>query len=91
MTYLESLINFTSRPLSHEAVTIYFLIFFIIGSIIWIFALLDVIKREFETQNQKIIWMLVVLLGSSVGAIVYYIYLYAYANTNNNKNREMVK
>lgn len=45
----------------------------IIGFILWILALIDILKSDFRGQNDKLIWALVVLLGSFVGAILYFL------------------
>ncbi len=42
----------------------------ILTMIIWLFALVDVLRNEF-TGNNKLIWILVVLLGSIVGGTLY--------------------
>lgn len=63
-------------------------IFWIIGMIIsllafilWIFMLIDVIKRdddEFPHMNkdQKLLWILIVVLTGWIGAIIYYFTVY---------------
>ena len=51
------------------------LIFFaaIIGSIVfWILMIVDVVKREFPKQDDKTIWILIVVLTGIIGAIIYY-------------------
>jgi ABC-type Fe3+-siderophore transport system permease subunit len=54
------------------AMFIFFFIISIAGLIFWIFMLIDCIKREFGTENEKIIWILVLALTGAIGAIVYY-------------------
>lgn len=39
--------------------------------VIWILALVDIVKNEFEGQN-KLIWALVVALTGIIGAIIYF-------------------
>ena len=39
---------------------------------LWIFTLVDILRNEF-TGNNKLIWVLVVLFGSVVGAILYFL------------------
>ena len=41
--------------------------------IFWIFMLVDVIKRKFKTENDKIVWILVVALTNWIGALIYYL------------------
>lgn len=50
-----------------------FFIFAIIGFIIWILALTDILKSEFRGQNDNLIRALVVLLGSFIGAFLYFL------------------
>jgi hypothetical protein len=40
--------------------------------IFWIFMIVDVAKRDFKKENDKIVWILVVVLASYIGAIIYY-------------------
>lgn len=54
---------------------LFWFIFFIAGillTIFWIFMLVDVTKREFKKEDDKIVWVLVVALTGIIGAIVYY-------------------
>jgi uncharacterized membrane protein YidH (DUF202 family) len=50
----------------------------IIGLALWIWALIDVIRREFPEENDKTIWLVVLIVSfvvglSLIGAIVYLI------------------
>lgn len=38
---------------------------------VWIFALVDVVRRDFYRQNDKIVWALIILLAPVVGSILY--------------------
>ncbi len=40
--------------------------------IFWIMMIVDVAKRKFPEQNQQLVWILVVVLASYLGAIIYY-------------------
>ncbi len=51
--------------------TIY-LLFALIPIILWIFALVDILKNEFTGSN-KIVWLLVVILLPVIGAVLYFI------------------
>jgi len=52
---------------------IFFLIIGLISFIIWLLMLIDAIRRKkWENENEKVIWLLVIILGNVVGAIVYY-------------------
>jgi prolipoprotein diacylglyceryltransferase len=44
----------------------------IIGFIFWIFMIVDVAKRNFKNENDKILWILVVILAGIIGALIYY-------------------
>ena len=44
----------------------------ILGLIFWIFMLVDVIKRDFKKENDKLLWILIVVLTGLIGAIIYY-------------------
>ena len=40
--------------------------------VFWIMMIIDVVKREFLKSDDKIIWLLVVILAGQIGAIIYY-------------------
>lgn len=44
----------------------------LIGFIFWIVAIIDVVKRDFPGENDKLIWVLVVVLANWVGALIYW-------------------
>ncbi len=44
----------------------------ILAFIFWIFMIIDVAKRKFQTDGEKIAWVLVVILAGILGAIIYY-------------------
>ena len=51
----------------------------IAGIILWIFMLIDLIKRPseaFNSENEKLLWVFVLLFGSYIGAIIYYFLVY---------------
>ena len=54
-----------------------FLILFLLigvgGSIVWIMALVDLLKNTRLEGTDKIVWLLVVILLQLVGAIIYYV------------------
>jgi len=77
---MKTLISF--NPLALFFLPIFF-IFFIWGTIIlimigitifWIWMLIDLLKRDFPTtkENEKIIWLLVLLFTYWLGALIYY-------------------
>lgn len=40
--------------------------------IFWIIALIDATRRDFKDSNEKIMWVLVILLAQVIGALVYW-------------------
>lgn len=40
--------------------------------VFWIMMIVDVAQRKFSEQNQQLVWILVVVLASYIGAIIYY-------------------
>ena len=42
------------------------------GLVFWVVMLIDVVGRKFSKEDDKIIWVLVVVLAGIVGALVYY-------------------
>lgn len=48
-----------------------FLLLFVAGTILWIWVLVDCATKEPSEGNDKIIWILVILLGQLIGALIY--------------------
>lgn len=48
------------------------MLFMIAVMILWIWAIIDVAKREFKKSDNKTLWLLVVILAGWIGAIIYY-------------------
>jgi len=44
----------------------------ILSIIFWIFMLVDSVKRKYKENNDKIVWVLIIVLVGLIGAIVYY-------------------
>jgi hypothetical protein len=42
------------------------------GTALWVVALVDVLRREFAGENEKLIWILVVILTGWIGALIYW-------------------
>ena len=53
-------------------VTLFIFAIMIVGFVFWIKMIIDCAKREFENSNEKIVWILVVVLLQVLGAIVYW-------------------
>jgi len=54
---------------------IFMIVMFAIGIfalVFWILMLIDVIKRDFKKENDKIMWVLIVVLAGIIGALIYY-------------------
>ena len=45
---------------------------FVIAIIFWIRMLIDSINRKYKSENDKIVWVLVIVLLGLLGAIIYY-------------------
>lgn len=39
----------------------------------WIWMVVDCAQRNFKENNEKIIWLIVIVLGGWIGALVYYL------------------
>ncbi len=44
----------------------------IAATIFWVWMLIDAIQRKFPNENDKVLWILVILLAGGIGAIIYY-------------------
>lgn len=44
----------------------------VLAFIFWIFMVVDCAKRNFRKDSEKIAWILVLVLASSIGALIYY-------------------
>jgi len=51
---------------------VFLVVVFVGGFVLWILMLIDCIKRDFKKENDKIIWILVIALLGTLGAIIYY-------------------
>ncbi|MBN1618033.1 PLDc N-terminal domain-containing protein [Candidatus Dojkabacteria bacterium] len=56
-------------------------IFILAGLSFWIWMVIDLVQRKVDefpnkNQNDRTMWMLIVLLGSTIGALVYYMVVY---------------
>jgi hypothetical protein len=41
------------------------------GTAFWIWALVDVATKETDAENQKLIWVIIVIFGHFIGALIY--------------------
>jgi len=44
----------------------------VLATIFWIWMIVDAAKRNFKTDNEKVVWILVIVLVGLIGAAVYY-------------------
>lgn len=44
----------------------------ILSFVFWIFMIIDVAKRKFKQNTDKVVWILVVILAGVIGAAIYY-------------------
>jgi hypothetical protein len=51
---------------------IVFMAIAVLGTIFWIFMIVDVAKRTFKNESDKVLWILIVVLAGLIGAIIYY-------------------
>ena len=49
-----------------------FILLALASVVFWIIEIVDVARRQFPDQNAKTLWLLVVVLGHGIGALVYY-------------------
>jgi hypothetical protein len=53
----------------------FFLVFFllgVIGTVFWIWMLIDCASNESDQGNNKIVWIIIILLTHLLGAMIYY-------------------
>ena len=48
----------------------------ILSFVFWIIILIDAITRTFKKDSDRIVWVLVILLTSIIGALIYYFVIY---------------
>ena len=49
-----------------------FIAIFVLALVFWIMMLIDAIQRKYKNENDKIAWILVIVLVGVIGAIIYY-------------------
>ncbi len=49
-------------------------VFLFLPTLLWIIALVDILKSNFKDSTNKIIWVLIVLLLPVLGSILYFIF-----------------
>lgn len=54
------------------ALMLFFIAVFALLLVFWIVMLIDCIKRNFKNENEKIVWVLVIIFLHFLGALTYY-------------------
>ena len=44
----------------------------VLSIVFWIMMLIDAINRKYPAENDKVVWILVIVLVGIIGAIIYY-------------------
>jgi len=65
------ILTFLSLSILH---LVFVLFIILLPSVLWIFALIDILKNNFKDSTNKIIWVLIVLLLPVLGSILYFIF-----------------
>lgn len=65
------ILTFLSLSILH---LVFVLFFILLPSVLWIFAIIDILKSNFKDSTNKIIWVLIVLLLPVLGSILYFIF-----------------
>jgi hypothetical protein len=45
---------------------------FILLTVFWIWMIVDCAKRDFKKENEKVVWILIIVLVGVIGSIIYY-------------------
>jgi len=59
----------------------------ILLSAFWIWMIIDCAKRKFQKENEKVVWILVIVLLSVLGATIYY-FAVKFQDKNKEKKRK---
>lgn len=50
-------------------------LFWLLGAAFWFWMLIDCVTRKFKKNTTKVIWVLVIVFGNIVGALVYFFFV----------------
>lgn len=42
------------------------------GTIFWVLMLIDAAQRRFKNENDRVLWIVIIVFGHFIGALVYY-------------------
>ena len=59
----------------------------ILGTIFWLWVLIDCVKKTFKSDAEKIVWVLVLILLGLLGAVIYYFVVKVKDNKKSKKRR----
>ncbi|WP_374451388.1 PLDc N-terminal domain-containing protein [Cloacibacterium normanense] len=65
------ILTFLSLSILH---LVFVLFIILLPSVLWIFAIIDILKSNFKDSTNKIIWVLIVLLLPVLGSVLYFIF-----------------
>ena len=57
----------------NSAYAVFFLLFGIGYAILWLWALVDLLKSEFKDSNMKLVWAIVLIFANPIGPFAYFI------------------
>lgn len=44
----------------------------VLGTILWVWMIIDCAKRKFKNDNDRVLWILVLVFAGLIGALIYY-------------------
>lgn len=53
--------------------TFFLFLFVVVTLVLWVVALIDVVKSDFRGDNDKLMWTIVIVFTGFIGAIVYFV------------------
>jgi len=59
--------------LQHGSEWIFIAVFFLLGPVLWIAALVSCIKNESPTDNTKVVWVVLIAVFQVFGALAYFL------------------
>ncbi len=59
--------------LPHGSEWIFIALFFLLGPILWIAALISCMRNESSTGNTKVVWVIIIVVLQAIGALAYFV------------------